>query len=63
MSHNNDLNETEKSDWTCLESQIGIEYPIKPLKGFSLNFASVLATLGLTLTYTVVLLQFKIEEN
>ena len=57
------LSDSAKYELTCLETQIGVEYPIRPLKGFSLNFSSVLASLGLTLTYTVVLLQFKIQEN
>jgi hypothetical protein len=35
----------------------------RPLKGFRLDFTTVLGIFGLMTTYTIVLLQFKIDEK
>ena len=57
------LDENTKYQLDCLVDQLGIESPIRPLKGFRLDFSTILASLGLMTTYTIVLLQFKIDEK
>ena len=63
MTHFADLGEDLKNQLDCLLVQLSVETPIRPLKGFLLNFSTILSLFGLMTTYTVVLLQFKIDEN
>jgi len=62
MSNYNSLTENERHEFECLQAQLSVETPMRPLNGFQLNFNSVLIGIGLMTTYTVVLLQFKIDE-
>jgi len=62
MSNYNYLSEYDRHQFECLTSQLSVETPMRPLNGFQLNFNSVLIGIGLMTTYTVVLLQFKIDE-
>ncbi len=63
MSNFSNIDEKSKYQLECLEYQLGIISPIRPLNGFSLDFNTVLAAVGLMTTYTIVLLQFKMDEN
>lgn len=63
MSNFESLTENEKYDFGCLLNQLSVETPMRPMNGFQLNFNTILAGLGLLMTYTIVLLQFKIDEK
>jgi len=63
MSNYSSLTENEMHEFECLLAQMNNETPMRPLNGFQLNFNTVLAGLGLMTTYTIVMLQFKIDEN
>jgi hypothetical protein len=63
MSNFSNIDERSKYQLECLEYQLSIISPIRPLNGFSLDFNTVLAAVGLMTTYTIVLLQFKMDEN
>lgn len=63
MTHFNALNDDLNNQVGHLLDQLSLENPIRPLKGFYLNFSTILGLFGLITTYTIVMLQFKIEEN
>ena len=63
MSNISDLSETSRYQLDCLIDQFSVDSPIRPLKGFTLNFSCLLGLLGLTTTYTLVVLQFKMAEK
>ena len=62
VSNFSQLQEQEKFELECLQSQLSVETPMKPLNGFELNFNTILVAIGLMTTYTIVLLQFKLDE-
>jgi hypothetical protein len=57
------LRDNAKYNLDCLENQLSIESPIRPIAGFRLDFTTILGSLGLMTAYTIVLLQFKLEEK
>ena len=57
------LDDTEKCRIECLLDQLGLESPIRPMKGFRLDFSTILGLFGLMTTYTIVLLQFKMDDS
>jgi len=63
MSNFGGLRESVKYSLNCLENQMSNESPIRPIAGYRLDFTTILGSLGLMTTYTIVLLQFKLEEN
>ena len=48
---------------TVLEADLGNPEPLKPLGAFVLDKSAAAASLGLMLTYMLVLMQFKIAEE
>jgi hypothetical protein len=62
MSYFDKFDEKFKYQLDCLENQLGAECPIRPMKAFRLDFSTILALFGLTTTYTIILLQFKMGE-
>ena len=63
MSNFGKLDDHIRYQLDCLVEQLSTESPIRPMKGFKLDFSTVLGLFGLTTTYTIVLLQFKIDEK
>ena len=63
MSNFGKLDDHVRYQLDSLEEQLGVESPIRPMKGFKLDFSTVLGLFGLMATYTIILLQFKISEN
>jgi hypothetical protein len=63
MSNFSNIDEKSKYQLECLEYQLGVESPIRPLNGFRLDFNTILAAVGLMTTYTIVMLQFKMDEK
>jgi hypothetical protein len=63
MSNFEKFDENIKYQLDCLEHQLGADCPIRPMKGFRLDFSTILALFGLTTTYTIILLQFKMDES
>ena len=62
MSHFDTLDGKIKCKTDFLLNQLSVESPIRPLKGFKLDFSTILGIFGLMTTYSIVLIQFKIEE-
>ena len=62
MSHFDNLDGKIKCKTDFLLNQLSVESPIRPLKGFKLDFSTILGLFGLMTTYSIVLIQFKIEE-
>jgi hypothetical protein len=58
-----EIDDQTKYKLDCLVDRLAVESPMRPLKGFRLDFSTILASLGLMTTYTIVLLQFKIDEK
>ena len=63
MSNFGKLDDKMRYQLDCLAEQLSVESPIRPMRGFKLDFSTVLGLFGLLTTYTIVLLQFKIDEN
>ena len=63
MTNYEEINDKVRYQLDILADQLGTESPFQPMKGFKLDFTTILGFLGLMTTYTIVLLQFKIEEN
>ena len=63
MSNFAKFDENIKYQLDCLEHQLGADCPMRPMKGFRLDFSTILALFGLTTTYTIILLQFKMDES
>ncbi len=63
MTFFTEIDDKTKYKLDCLVDQFGVESPIRPMKGFRLDFSTILASFGLMTTYTIVLLQFKIDEK
>jgi hypothetical protein len=63
MSNLGKFDENIKYQLDCLKEQLGAGCPIRPMKGFSLDFSTILALFGLTTTYTIILLQFRMGES
>ena len=62
ISNFSGLQEHEKFELECVQDQLSVETAMKPLNSFALNFNTILVAIGLVATYTIVLLQFKIDE-
>jgi hypothetical protein len=63
MTNFKEIDDHVKYQLDCLAEYLGTESPFRPMQGFRLDFSTILGFLGLMTTYTIVLLQFKIEEN
>ena len=57
------LSDKSKFEISCLVSKLGNVTPLRPMKGFQLKFSTMLGAVGLMTTYTIVLLQFKVDEK
>ena len=62
ISNFSGLQKHEKFELECVQDQVSVETAMKPLNGFALNFNTIMVAIGLVATYTIVLLQFKIDE-
>jgi hypothetical protein len=63
MSNFGELRENIKYKLDCLENQLSNESPIRPIAGFRLDFTTILGSLGVISTFTIVLLQYKLDGN
>ena len=63
MTNISEFDEKEQCQIECLLDQMSVESPMRPIKGFMLNFSTILGIFGLITTYTIVLLQFKMDEK
>jgi len=63
MTNISEIDENEKCQIDCLLDQMSVESPMQPIKGFMLNFSTILGIFGLITTYTIILLQFKMDEK
>jgi len=61
MSNFGGLRESVKYSLNCLETQLSNESPIRPIAGFRLDFTTMLGSLGIMATFTIVLLQYKLD--
>ncbi len=61
MSNFGGLRESVKYQLECLENQLSNESPIRPIAGFRLDFTTMLGSLGVMATFTIVLLQYKLD--
>lgn len=57
------MSEEDRFSLSCLIDQMSRpEGPIYPLCGFTLGFSTTLSLIGLLITYTVILMQFKLSS-
>jgi len=63
MSNYKHITDDEKHSFEYLLAKLNVETPMRPLNAFQLNFNSIMIGVGLMTTYTIVLLQFRLDEN